>query len=472
MAKKASSGSTIHALLIAVDCYLENALPDGTYPSLAGCVRDVRHVEGFLRGTLKVPADRIKTLTSTNTGKPEPPERPADRPTYENIIGAFADLAKRGAKGDQVYIHYSGHGGRSLTAYPGLKGKTGVDESLVPLDIGDSEARYVRDLELAAMLKNLTDKGLVATIVLDCCHSGGATRGASNGAAVRGVSFIDSTRRPPGDVKIPAELMSTWNTRATTRGLSLQSGFLLEPKGYTLLAACRPSEQAYEFPFDGHERNGALTYWMLDTLSTMGPSTTYKTLYDRILAKVHGQFELQTPMLEGDPDRIVFGVASAPGSASFLVLKVDGDHKSVVIGGGQTTGLRKSAQLAIYSRGETDIASQSSRKGIVEIDTPGATESTGTVVSAKPKTKIEEGDQAILLGAGSAKLIRGVRLMRADGKPASKADKALEDVAKALAGNGWLELTGAKSPAEFLVTLNNKGTEYEICDQAGTPLPT
>jgi len=445
-------------------------LPDGSYPSLSGCVRDVQHVEGFLRGTLKVPAARIRKLTSTDTGNPEPPEPSKDRPSYENIVQSFAELAKRAESGDQVYIHYSGHGGRSVTAYPSLKGKDGVDESLVPLDIGHSEARYVRDLELAALLKKLTDNGLLVTIILDCCHSGGATRAIRNNVGVRGVSFVDSTRRPPGNVTIPDELLSAWKDQKSTRGMSVQSGFLREPKGYTLLAACRPSELAYEFAFDGNERNGALTYWMLDTFGALTPDMTYKDLYNRILAKVHGQFELQTPMLAGESDRVVFGVSSVPTHSSAVVLKVDDNGKSVRIGGGQATGLRKGAQLAIYPRGETDLASKAKRKAIVEIDVLGATDSTAIVLPPRPKTKIDDGDQAILLGAGSGKLVRPVSLVRADGAPATKSDVALQKVAKTIAGSGWLELAGAETPAAFVVTLNKEGSEYEICDQGGEPI--
>lgn len=468
MAKKATPAPGIHALLIASDCYLENMLPEGTYPSLLGCVRDVTHVEGFLTGTLKVPANQIRKLTSTNNGNAVPPEPPEDRPTYENILKAFREIGSRAKKGDQVYIHYSGHGGRSITAYPEVKGTDGLDESLVPIDIGNSEARYVRDLELATLLKELTDEGLFVTLVLDCCHSGGATRGGANQVAVRGVNFIDRTKRPAGDVAIAEAVKSAWAKSATMRGLKLQSGLAIEPKGYTLLAACRPSESAYEFAFDGNERNGALTYWMLNAFEQLGPDTTYKDVYDRVLAKVHSQFELQTPMLEGDADRVVLGLKSNPSRPTAIVLDVDPDGKSVTIGGGQATGLRKGAQLAVFARGQTDVSAAAKRKGVVQIETLGATSSGATILPPMPKIGIEAGDQAILLGAGSSKLVRGVRLIKSDGKPAGKADAALQAVAKAMQGNAWVELMTDESQAEFLVTLNEAGSEFEICDRSGT----
>jgi hypothetical protein len=335
------------------------------------------------------------------------------------------------------------------------------------LDIGNSEARYVRDLELAALLKTLTDKGLLVTVVLDCCHSGGATRAISNNVGVRGVSFVDSTKRPPGDVVIPDEIKAAFKKNSATRGLTVASGFLLEPKGYTLLAACRPSESAYEFAFNGNERNGALTYWLLDTLGTLGPNTSYKDVYDRILAKVHSQFELQTPMLEGDAERTVFGVNSVPSRPTAIVLKINDGGKNVTIGGGQATGLRTGAQLAVFSRGETDVANTSKRKTVIEIDDLGATQSSAKVLPPVPKSKVEEGDQAVLLGSGSAKLIRGIRLLKPDGKANTKTDAALQAIAKSLPGNGWLEIAAEKTPAEFVVTLTEDGSEYIICDPGG-----
>ena len=53
MATSTTQPHNLYALLIGVDYYFPNRLPDGgTYPSLGGCVRDVRHVEAHLRDRL------------------------------------------------------------------------------------------------------------------------------------------------------------------------------------------------------------------------------------------------------------------------------------------------------------------------------------------------------------------------------------------------------------------------------------
>jgi Caspase domain len=193
MATKHKDRSRLHALLIAADCYLPNRLPEGSYPNLAGCARDIQLVDDFLRDRLGLKKDRLIKLTSTDGGSSVPSEPPERRPTYENIIAAFKSLAQQARAGDSIYIHYSGHGGRTPTLLPQVKGDHGIDEALVPVDIGASTARYVRDVELAKLIRDMVAKGLRVTMVLDCCHSGGATRGTDS--AVRGVAFIGKSGR-------------------------------------------------------------------------------------------------------------------------------------------------------------------------------------------------------------------------------------------------------------------------------------
>ena len=67
---------------------------------LAGCVRDVDHVEEFLRRRLGLSDDNLIKLTSTDTGGQAPKEPPERRPTYENMVGAFHRLAETAHEGD------------------------------------------------------------------------------------------------------------------------------------------------------------------------------------------------------------------------------------------------------------------------------------------------------------------------------------------------------------------------------------
>ena len=274
MSSNNQASQNLYALLIGIDHYLPNTLPDGTYfLNLKGCVRDIKNVEKFLRDNLDLPRDHIFMLTSTDTGTQEVVEPPQQWPTKENIVAAFKKLHEIGQPGDQVYIHYSGHGGRVRTPpqFQTIKGGDGFDEVLVPMDISNTEDHYIRDFELAHLLRLLVNKKQIVTVVLDSCHAGSATRGL-NDIGVRSIGIINTIfPQMPTIVASDEELAATWLALSNTGGRAFEAegGWLLEPKGYVLLSACRASEYAHEFAFDGRRKNGVLTYWLLDTLKQL-----------------------------------------------------------------------------------------------------------------------------------------------------------------------------------------------------------
>ncbi|KAB8331273.1 caspase family protein [Scytonema tolypothrichoides VB-61278] len=510
MQQSAKSSSKFFALLIGVDCYLPNTLPQGgSYKSLAGCVRDINHVESFLKNTLQVSPAHILKLTASNSDSPNIPQEPPEQlPTYENIVAKFKQLTDLAQPQDQVYIHYSGHGGRSTTIYPELKGSYGVDESLVPTDIGNSEARYLRDLELAKLLQNMVDKELVVTLVLDSCHSGGATRGEVNDSNIRGLNknIIDTTPRPTESlVASTEELIQNWQEltqgKQNTRNVTTASGWLPEPKGYVLLAACRDNESAYEYPFNGKENNGALTYWLLDSLQKLGSDCTLKVLHDRILAKINSQFQRQTPMLQGEGDRLIFGGKSTNSQSAVLVKKVDVAKNQVLLQTGEAQGLRKGAEFAIYQLGITNFSQTSGRVALAKVVEVRAEESWAEITKILrekpgnnlrlyiPPSKagnstqqtlsegiIEDGASAILLSP-SVKLVRKVRLLPPlenqqlpKGIDYKEALTAIKAVKENVEGNGWVEFLSSDQPSDepvtYQVSVNTEG-EYEILDAGG-----
>ena len=208
-----NNSTNLHALLIGIDYYFPNTLEGGVYyPSLGGCVRDINHVEDFLLTFMKIPKQNILKLTSSiNNGQDNKPLEPPEKwPTYQNIIAMFDKITERSQPGDQVYIHYSGHGGRVNTAIPKVKGENAFDETLVPTDIGNPGTCYLRDIEMMGILKKMVEKKLTVTLVLDSCHSGGATRGRG-GATVRGTNIIDTASRPQNSLLAHIdELANTW----------------------------------------------------------------------------------------------------------------------------------------------------------------------------------------------------------------------------------------------------------------------
>ena len=226
------------------------------------------------------------------------------------------------------------------------------------------------------------------------------------------------------------ELSVGWLATAQggTRNVKLSSGWLLEPQGYTLLAACRAQESAYEYPFSGTERNGALTYWLLDSLKQLGPGLSYKLLHDRILAKVHGQFEEQTPQLQGAGNRAVLAAMSSSRSTpspSCEPMRQIGVCCWVLV---RPLAVGKGAQFAIYPVGTTNFSEAEKRLALVEVVELGATESWATIAKSLRNEPIEQGAQAVLLDPGTVRLQRPVRLVERgwlarDDKPAGSAGK-------------------------------------------------
>ncbi|WP_416670613.1 caspase family protein [Egbenema bharatensis] len=471
----------LYALLIAIDAYLPNRLPDGSsYRNLGGCVRDITHVETFLQTMRNVPADRILKLTASVNPNDitQPLESPEHLPTRQNIIAQFRKLGEMAPAGAQVYIHFSGHGGRAKTIFPEIKGETAIDEGLVPTDIGTSQ--YIRDLELAQLLKELADRGLTVTLVLDCCHSGGATRGD---VEIRGSGAIDdkplsSTQELVASL---ATLATLWQDSTQQGTRALKASGLPESENYVVLAACRPNEFAYEYAFNREtkERNGALTYWLLDTLRQQHPGQTYKDLYDRINAKIHSQFPQQTPMLMGEGNRSAWGNTLAEVRYAVPVIRVEADATGAtqaILAVGQSAGVSKGAEFAIYPRG-ADLSNPVERVAIAQIVQRGAAQS---VCHLKPiqgqPLQVEQGDQAVLISP-SINLIRKVWLdaVPPDQLPdqvyASQSE-ALNALVTALQGNRWIEVATEQDsdddPIAYQVRLNAQG-EYIICDRTGAP---
>ena len=464
----------LFAVLIGIDYYAPNVLPDGGhYPCLGGCVRDIKDVENLLLSKLRLTGQQITKLTVSNPKEGEPPEPPEQWPTYENITGAFKQLTQKAHPGDQVYIHYSGHGGRTTTAFPELKGQNGLDESLVPTDIGTLGTRYVRDVELSHLLRTMVDKELLVTIVLDSCHSGGATRGMG-GAVVRGIPSIDTTQRPTDSLVAERdELVASWRRAATSsRDVKLGSGWLPNAEGYVLLTACRANELANEYAFDGKERNGALTYWLLDSLNQITPEVTYRALHSRVLNKVHAKFSQQTPQIHGERDRVVFGTSRLDMPEAVDITKVDVERELVWLGTGQSQGVRKGSRFAIYPSGTIDFSRASDRLALTEVEQLQATESRARITHAL-KEVVTAGDRAVMIDVGPIRLKGRVCLVHQEDLPqgidqyeaVEKAKRAIQ-----LEGSGWVRLVGAGEESDFQVVTNVNG-EYEIWDPSGRAIP-
>jgi hypothetical protein len=239
-----------------------------------------------------------------------------------------------------------------------------------------------------------------------------------------------------------------------------------------VLTACGPSELAYEYPFDGVESNGALTYWFLNSLGELGLSLTYKQLHDRVMAKVHSQFASQTPHLEGDGSRIVFGMDRVPATYAAVVTSVDSSKNEVLLNVGQAQGVRRGSEFAIHSLTKRDVSDRDGRLGVATIDVLGATDSSAKFTSETATINdVEQGDQALLINPGSIKLVKNVRLLREPEKAElwEKHGPLMNSIADAIQHSPWLKLVDDKTPASYQVALSEAG-ELQILNASGNEL--
>lgn len=89
-------------------------------------------------------------------------------PTGANILQGFAWLVEGAKAGDDLFMHYSGHGG-SVPDDDGDEADK-MDETLVPVDY--MEAGQIRDDDIFDWLVKKIPAGCHLTVIMDCCHSG------------------------------------------------------------------------------------------------------------------------------------------------------------------------------------------------------------------------------------------------------------------------------------------------------------
>ncbi len=431
--------------MIGVDRYLDSP----GFPCLAGAVRDATHMERLLRRRFGVAQADINCLLAS-------PEVPLElQPTHHNLVLACERLVAGAVVGQQILIHYSGHGARVPTALPDLKGAGALDECLVPCDIGRDSARYIRDLEIAALLDRLSAKGAFVTLVLDACHSGGATRGP---AKARGLAQSLTVSKPSDTPLASAEAIRRAYQRRQARAKSVQpeKGWVPVPEGYVCLAACRAAELAYEYPFDGHF-SGALSHWLFAALEGANGESVRQIL-ERVTRRVRAQFEMQHPQLEGEADRAFLGLETlGEVPIGVPVLEID-DRRRIRIAVGVAMGVGLGARLRFEPAGLTArVVEADAVASWAEADTIDRNESTIDRLTVESRARVLEPGRCgrLRLGVDSESGLAGGLM--------TEIEAAIERW-----GGGSVVWVGAREAPDLLVAAID--SVFELRDAAGVAL--
>ena len=365
-----------HVLLIGVDAY-----PAG-FNSLAGCVNDIDAIEGLLfdpPGIGLAP----EQIHLTRLAAPGPNASPRTRfaaqtqlPSHANIRDALLALAGPDVQpGDRVLIYYSGHGDQKR-----LAGSLVWHEALVPCDV-----QYLYDFEFNALLRAIAARTSDLTVILDSCHSGGATREDADPAkadtegAARLLASGDTLGQPPD----PALAALTGDGGAAAS--LVQS---LDPP-YLALVACQSNEKAREKPFDSG-RHGVLTYTLVQALNTIPAAERgalrWADLWTRLLDQVNTASPTQHPWLIGRAERRVFGGRWDRQDPGYPVSRApDGSY---TIGAGRLLGLSAGAQVAVYGSTPSVFplldspADLAARVGVLQVTAAERSDSTAQPVGA------------------------------------------------------------------------------------------
>ncbi|KAJ7753237.1 caspase domain-containing protein, partial [Mycena metata] len=283
-----SVNSRVFALIVAIDKYAY----DKTW-NLDECVNDANLIESFIKTTFTMHS--IRRLEN-------------EAATCQDILHNFHSHLIENINinpGDAIIFYFAGHGSR-VTAPDGWQSNEDLIETICPYDQRVSVNGVVQgvpgipDVTIAALLRELARKrGNNITVILDCCHSGGATRapGESRNRS------LPSESLPFPDIDKDIWTRDSSKFDSTTK----RRGFGGVDCQYVLLAACGELQRASD---------GYFTSSLVKGLN-QNPST-----YADLLAMVPGT-AVQHPQCEWNKNRLLFTTISALDNKAFRLTKRD-----------------------------------------------------------------------------------------------------------------------------------------------------
>lgn len=259
--------ANIYALLAGINDYTPNV------GKLSGCLNDVDHFHSYL--TEDFAADRVHVEVLKD----------ADA-TRSNTIELFRAHLGKATSDDVVVFQYCGHGARSKSAkafepfYP-----DGWDEGLVCSDSRTNGGFDLADKELAVLLAELARNDPHIAVILDCCHSGSATRSADDFTQLKARQTHEVLEERPLE-----SYLDGYYASAGERGESLQ----IPASRHILLAACQRVQKAWE----GKDHSGVFTSTLLEVLDKSGTDISYADLFVRCRSAVRKRADNQDPQFE------------------------------------------------------------------------------------------------------------------------------------------------------------------------------
>lgn len=351
------------ALMVGINNY-DNF--NSTNGDLQGCVNDILHIKQILVNKYGFNEGDIKTLLDGEAKR-------------ENIISAFEEhIINQAEEGDVVLFHFSGHG-TYLEDDNGDEGD-GLDEALCTAECSVyEETGYIRDDILGSLIDRVKTDNV--TIILDCCHSGTATRlVTANPPKSRNIqNFIKNVQQ------------SNVNTGETGDEGKDMINDTVKAKGVVITGCSAEQTSADAFwPLNSGATEGiwmgALSKNLYEALLFAPPDSTYDDIMKNVKYKINSDGYEQTPQLEGlNKSKSLFKISSENVNNDIPVSAVKGNLVELNLGclaGGVTVG----SVYEIYPPGE-----KKSYTGKIEIVETGPLKSSGKIIDGT----VQENSRAV-----------------------------------------------------------------------------
>ncbi|MEP7147375.1 MAG: caspase family protein [Acidobacteriota bacterium] len=373
-----------------------------TWAELRGAVTDVVEMRKVLEGErYGIPPENIITLTDAEGTKKLIFEK-----FQTHLIAKARAYFEQTKKRDAVVMfEFSGHGSQA----PDMDGDEkddGKDETLVTYDSEDKPGKNldITDDEIYALTSELRQWTDNIVYIFDSCHSGSGTRNA------------EDVRRLPERKTVPVSVggVGTGTRSGGTKPADVGSGILPAGDDYIVITAARANELASQkncFEECGDARKpvvyGNLTFYLIDELKNARSDTSYRELMENVTRRVVSEKPTQTPQIEGDKSRFVFGSLGRTEDNFVRITagetKARNGTRSVVIRAGAMQGITPGTIVSFYDKTVTRFdGAEKVASGTVTAVTPA--ESTVDLLAPKRQLTLEDKALIIAPDLGTLKL--------------------------------------------------------------------